>query len=1049
MKFKYLLFSLILLCTFNTYALKSNSSDLINRSVCSKYELAYANNDGTITKKECYDSYKSAKEAMQNDINSEENNYDNEIILERSNNVTRIIDAKYAVVKLDKGKDALTYLYANSNASGYSVYMNNYSAYGAVDAAFIEYNNDYKSVKVRVGGITGWIKNGEYKIIPLSWMKETSYYNVDDKGIYHYYTKDIEDNKTQSYRSLGPKPININNGKYYSYDGIYLYSDYKAMINDYKNNSHDLSDNKDNPYYNYYLYLPHRSKTNYSMDDIDSYVRNILNFNGSIYGKSLVSKKSLLYGASEYFVYDEDMYGANALMVFSLSRNESANGTSKIAYTKNNIFGHNAVDGAAYSSATGYLDVRSSIYTHGYGYINYGYAEVADSRYFGAHFGNKYRGANVKYASDVYWGEKAANYYYLFDKDNGMLDYNYYQLIISNTGDVNARTLPNTKSDISYTIKYQGLPFILLEEVEGEEYKGNKIWYKIQADSNIDNKGKVIKSSDSWPKYNWNGYVYVHSSYFTKINDAKKSDGTYNKPIDVKLVNGTIKTYANNSQYTPIVGKVTSDINYFYTSSLLEKKGTIKKDSLVVILEEITEGEEKEYHIITNYGTVDKAWISSENIEIVNNDLVSVKINESGKFINVVDKNNKVLLNVYDGSFLPIIDKELINDKMYLKVIYNINGIIQNGYIDSTIDNISYTLNYLDKEEVKEDNKDDIVNQNNTDNNHEEIIDKELQEQLEKKLEEELNNAVFLDISSSLFMFNSLEHVEGNIFNVSGFMGIKGMDNKNVSNYMIFYNERTEEQYMFELDKWNDFPYSMSSMDDDKEYFYDDGWFNTNIDLTDIPNGDYKIMVIVKNNNYYAASFFTNIAYMDMTRRARGNDREYLVEVDYTTMYSPILFSIRDDLISLDVPKSIDPMYNFFNEISINNNSLNLKGTSHNYGVSYSNNDKIDRTLILEEIDTFKRFEFDLGSINNGDYPITLAVSDNMDKTRAWFNKSIDLSSVPKGKYVLYIKNTVNNVTYFGEVIDVGYTDFTKINTDKYKLSRNDYTRLRFEIEVK
>ena len=129
MKFKYLLFSLILLCTFNTYALKSNSSDLINRSVCLKYELAYANNDGTITKKECYDSYKSAKEAMQNDVNSEENNYDNEIILERSNNVTRIIDAKYAVVKLDKGKDALTYLYANSNASGYSVYMNNYSAF--------------------------------------------------------------------------------------------------------------------------------------------------------------------------------------------------------------------------------------------------------------------------------------------------------------------------------------------------------------------------------------------------------------------------------------------------------------------------------------------------------------------------------------------------------------------------------------------------------------------------------------------------------------------------------------------------------------------------------------------------------------------------------------------------------------------------------------------------------------------------------------------------------------------------------------------------------
>ena len=115
MKYKYLLFSFILLCTFNVYALKSNSSDLVNRSVCSKFELAYANNDGSITKKECYNTYDLAKKAMDSDINTDEKNYDNEIILERNNNVTRVVDAKYAVVKLDKGQDALTYLYSNSN----------------------------------------------------------------------------------------------------------------------------------------------------------------------------------------------------------------------------------------------------------------------------------------------------------------------------------------------------------------------------------------------------------------------------------------------------------------------------------------------------------------------------------------------------------------------------------------------------------------------------------------------------------------------------------------------------------------------------------------------------------------------------------------------------------------------------------------------------------------------------------------------------------------------------------------------------------------------
>ena len=57
MKYRYLMFIVILLCTYSVSGLKSNSPDLINRNVCSKYELAYANNDGSITKIECFDTY--------------------------------------------------------------------------------------------------------------------------------------------------------------------------------------------------------------------------------------------------------------------------------------------------------------------------------------------------------------------------------------------------------------------------------------------------------------------------------------------------------------------------------------------------------------------------------------------------------------------------------------------------------------------------------------------------------------------------------------------------------------------------------------------------------------------------------------------------------------------------------------------------------------------------------------------------------------------------------------------------------------------------------
>ena len=51
--------------------------------------------------------------------------------------------------------------------------------------------------------------------------------------------------------------------------------------------------------------------------------------------------------------------------------------------------------------------------------------------------------------------------------------------------------------------------------------------------------------------------------------------------------------------------------------------------------------------------------------------------------------------------------------------------------------------------------------------------------------------------------------------------------------------------------------------------------------------------------------------------------------------------------------------------------------------------------------------------------------------------------------YVLYIKNKVNNISYYGEIIDVSYTDFSKINNDSYSFKRNEAARLRLELTKK
>ena len=1082
--FKIIFIFVIAFFCINVSALKSTSNDLVNRNVCPNYEVATANGDGSITSVSCYDSYSDAKVFM------DESTDDSLIILGKYDDKTHIINAKYALVYLDHG-DINQDIYCSSSLKTAITYMNNSSSYGGTDGVLLDVNISNYAAKIKIAGVTGWIKKSEskyidYYIIPLNWVKTSSYYKITNDKISHYYAKNIEnDGYTQSNRTLGPKPSMLEVGTYYSYDGNYFYSDLKSMIDDYKKDSHELSVNKDNVYYNYYMYLPHRSRTNYTIDDLDTYIRNVLGFKGSIYGRKSVSNHSVLYGTSEYYMKAEEMYGANAISVFGLSMNESAKGRSNIAINKNNVFGHSAYDGTAYDSATGYLDVGRSIYSHSYSYINYGYSEVADSRYYGGHFGNKLTGMNVKYASDIYWGEKAANYYYEFDQDNGMLDYNYYQIVISNGTKINARSAPNTNSKVPYVIPYKGIPFILIEEVTGEEIKGSTVWYKLQSDSNITSSGSIIGSNSTiMPEYNWDGYIYVHSSYFIKANEGKvDSNGKYNSPASTKkekIDDYDYNVYATKTSYTPKVGLLTNDTDYYHSSTLLNKKGTLKKDSYVTILMEAKNGDDVNYLVITNYSTYQRHWISGKNVKIIDKDLLKVSISESGKYISLLNSpNGSEIFKVYTDNQLVIVDKEIYNEKLYLKVMYQNEGSILYGYVDSTISNISYTLNYLNS--IPEIKTDDLTLFLNEEYN---LLDYVTGYDLEdgditkniKITENNINNkkvgtysvtysltdsygdtvykkinvyVIQQEYSDALFMYHNFEYIASDAFNISGFLGIKGKDNKIVIHGLSFENQVTGEMYEFILDNWEDYPYEMSSLDDDKAYDYSGGWFNSDIDLSSLPNGDYNVYITAITDKYVTATYFTNIAYMNMTRRAVGSKHSYSIEVDYSTLNSPLVFSVRDKLLSETIPNTFDPMYNFFNDIKLDGSKLTIKGTSHNVGVSFSVNDNVQRKLVFENNKTFERFSFDIDSITNGDYPITLAVSDNCDKTRAWYNKTIDISSIPKGDYAIYIVNNVNNKAYHGELIDIMYTDFTSINTNKYQFSRNDDQRLRLELSVK
>ena len=177
-------FVFVILFSFNNvFALKSTSSELTDRNVCESFEVALANSDDTITSVGCYNNYNLAKEAMDN------HESDDAIILEKFKGKFRVVDAKYALVYLDIG-DTNRNIYTTSSVKTAYTYMNNYSSWGGPDAAFLGLNYDNYAIKIKISGITGWIKADDqnkgrirYTLVPLSWVKSSSYYYNNSSSI--------------------------------------------------------------------------------------------------------------------------------------------------------------------------------------------------------------------------------------------------------------------------------------------------------------------------------------------------------------------------------------------------------------------------------------------------------------------------------------------------------------------------------------------------------------------------------------------------------------------------------------------------------------------------------------------------------------------------------------------------------------------------------------------------------------------------------------------------------------------------------------------------
>ena len=390
-----------------------------------EFRLADASSGSYRTiEEENYTTYRDAARAFE----ELREDYGNLVILQGD----RVLAMEYGIVEFLVNEGcSLNQTYTNEH--GQESYTN--GCY-AIDALYLGTDRYGSSVDFALSGDRGRISLDQVILHPLETLDvRISVYTVKNGMLYHEVKSQLKTDFYYAMILLGPSPSCLREDHdYYSYDGHYFYEDLNLMTDDYRSEVYENAVNAEDPYYNYFQYLPHRSLTAYSSEEVDAYFRdsmmytqrpaNFFDLGGDSVADSL--NASQLAGNIEAFFAYQYLYGSNAMMMLAQAVNESASGKSINSYNRNNLFSHAAYDSDAERNASRYRSVRRSIYAHAKYYISHTYSSIYNSNYMGSFFGNKASGMNVFYSPDPYWGEKAASRYYRLDQALGGRDYNRY-----------------------------------------------------------------------------------------------------------------------------------------------------------------------------------------------------------------------------------------------------------------------------------------------------------------------------------------------------------------------------------------------------------------------------------------------------------------------------------------------------------------------------------------------------------------------------------------------------------------------------------------------
>ncbi|OLS38992.1 hypothetical protein BTR22_04940 [Alkalihalophilus pseudofirmus] len=341
-------------------------------------------------------------------------------------------------------------------------------------------NADENWVHVRYADGEGYIRQSEAWLIPTELQKGRAQYTVTN-GVLHYRGFDHLKGEYEWARPYSDAPAFMQNGQvYYSLNGYDFFN---------------ASGQKIGTAYQYFNFLPLRTKTNYTAEDLNRYIASV---NQTVNGKN-VAKDSPLLNLGHVFIEAQEKYGINALYLYGKAIHESQYGLSVIAEQRKNLFGYGAYDSDPLGNAKPFNSFEESIH-HVANSMNNRYLTPGGDQYRGAVLGLKGHGMNVNYASDPLWGQKIASHMYRADNFLGKKDYGYYTIAKTTTAGLNVRSDASTSSAAQFQFPQAGH---YVAYVPGRNQAG-ATWYQIFSD------------------HKDHQYGYVHGSYLEPINIMKR-----------------------------------------------------------------------------------------------------------------------------------------------------------------------------------------------------------------------------------------------------------------------------------------------------------------------------------------------------------------------------------------------------------------------------------------------------------------------------------------------------------------------------------------------